>query len=70
MKGSAKWKDRKDALDELLKVLDTPKYVYGQYHALVSALAKKISDVNILVAVAAMNSIEKIAKGLRKNFAP
>ena len=71
MMASTKWKERKDSLDELLKVLDTPKYVDGgSYHQLVSQLGKKVLDINILVCIAASNCIEKIAQGLGKAFHP
>lgn len=64
-----KWKDRKEALEGLLEVLKPIKLENGDYHDLLSMLAKKMGDVNILVVTVAANCIEKIARGLRSNFA-
>jgi hypothetical protein len=38
--GSSKWKDRKDALDELEKILDVPKYDTGDFSSLIALLSK------------------------------
>jgi hypothetical protein len=40
---SSKWKERKEALEDLLKMLDTPRLADGSYHSLISALAKVVS---------------------------
>ncbi|KAI3638976.1 hypothetical protein MIR68_003474 [Amoeboaphelidium protococcarum] len=63
-----KWKDKKDALDNLCKILDTPKYVKGNFHPLLSVLSKKVGDINIAVAVSAIQCVEKIASGLKQDF--
>jgi len=65
---STKWKERKAALEELSAVLSPPKYEDGKYNELVSTLAKRISDPNILCVTLSANCIEKIAKGLRNSF--
>ncbi|KAK6376695.1 hypothetical protein LTR64_000073 [Lithohypha guttulata] len=65
---SSKWKDRKDALDELLKILDTPRLKEGPYDDIVRAFAKSMKDANIAVVTVAANCVEKLALGLRKGF--
>ncbi|KAJ3032355.1 Microtubule-associated protein, microtubule dynamics during spindle orientation, partial [Rhizophlyctis rosea] len=66
---STKWKERKEALDALLALLNAPKLEDGRYGELISILAKKVNDANLLVVINATNSIEKIAVGLRQSFA-
>ncbi|KAL1915281.1 uncharacterized protein VTP21DRAFT_7557 [Calcarisporiella thermophila] len=66
--GNAKWKERKEALDELLGVCRVPKVADNDYSELIAALAQRISDANILVTTIAANCIECIALGLRANF--
>lgn len=65
---STKWKERKAILEELSNVLSPPKYEDGKYGELISTLAKRISDPNILCVILSANCIEKIAKGLRSSF--
>lgn len=65
---SSKWKDRKDALDELLTILNTPRLKEGHYDEVVRALAKSMKDANIAVVTVAANCVEKLALGLRKGF--
>jgi hypothetical protein len=66
---SSKWKDRKEALDELQTAINHPKLEDGQYSDLCAALAKCMKDANIAVVTVAANCIEILAKGLRKSFA-
>lgn len=66
---SAKWKDRKDALDELLTIVNVPRLKDGPYDDIIRALAKSMKDANIAVVTVAANCVEKIALGLRKPFA-
>ncbi|KAJ3047272.1 Microtubule-associated protein, microtubule dynamics during spindle orientation, partial [Quaeritorhiza haematococci] len=66
---STKWKDRKEALEALYALVNTPKIEDGRYNELVGALAKRVADANILVVVVAVNCIECLAKGLRNGFA-
>lgn len=63
--GSSKWKDRKEVLDELEKVLEAPKFADGSYISLIAIVSKKIPDVNMAVSLAAISCIEKLAKGTR-----
>ncbi|KAL8742289.1 MAG: hypothetical protein Q9190_005204 [Brigantiaea leucoxantha] len=67
--GSAKWKDRKDALDALYEAANTEKIKDGHYDEVVAALVKSMKDANITVVTAAANCIECLAKGLRQSFA-
>lgn len=65
---SSKWKDRKDALDELLGIANTPRIKDGPYDEIIRALAKSMKDANIAVVTVAANCVEKLALGLRKGF--
>ena len=65
---STKWKDRKDALDALFNVLNTPRIKDGPYDDVVRAFAKSMKDANIAVVTVAANCVEKLALGLRKGF--
>ncbi|CUA69428.1 Cytoskeleton-associated protein 5 [Mus musculus] [Rhizoctonia solani] len=68
--GSSKWKDRKEALDSLLEALkSSPKIADSDGHnELAKALAKRMSDANIMCVIAAANCIEALAKGVGKSF--
>lgn len=65
---SVKWKDRKDALDELHTAINVPTIQEGPFDEITRALAKSMKDANIAVVTVAANSIELLAKGLRKSF--
>lgn len=69
MVGSTKWKERKDALDALFNVLNTPRIKEAPYDDLVRVFAKCMKDANIAVVTVAANCVEKLALGLRKPFA-
>lgn len=68
---SPKWKERKEMLDEIVKVLSVPKMAPdGDYMSLVRALLPVITkDANIMCATQAMISIQLLATGLRGSFA-
>lgn len=67
---SAKWKDRKEVLDEVVEVLSkAPKLVVADYSDFVKILSKCMKDANIQVVQLAANSVEFLAKGLKQNFA-
>lgn len=66
---SSKWKDRKEALDDLFKVLDVPRIADGPFDDLVRSFAKSMKDANIMVVITAANCTELLAKGLKKGFA-
>lgn len=66
---SAKWKDRKDALDEVYEVLSkAPKLAAADYSDLVRLFAKCMKDANIQVVQLAANGIEFLSKGLKSGF--
>lgn len=67
--GSAKWKDRKDALDEVHEVLSkAPKLAAADYTDLVRLFARCMKDANIQVVQLAANGIEFLSKGLKGGF--
>ncbi|KAJ1918536.1 hypothetical protein H4219_002550 [Mycoemilia scoparia] len=66
---SKKWKERKEAVEGLQGVLNTTRIKEQSYGDLVGKLAGRISDVNLPVAILAINCIELLAKGLRGPFA-
>ncbi len=67
---SSKWKERKDALDSLLSVLNVPRIKDGPYHEIIGDLAKIIlKDANVTVVAVAANCVEKLALGIKKGFA-
>ncbi|QWU90329.1 hypothetical protein CA3LBN_004690 [Candidozyma haemuli] len=66
---SAKWKDRKEALDEVHAVLSkAPKLANDDYTDLVRIFAKCMKDANIQVVQLAANGIEFLSKGLKEGF--
>jgi cytoskeleton-associated protein 5 len=66
--GSSKWKDRKEAVDELLQIINVPRIKDGDYHELNRGLAKCMKDANVTVVTQAAMCIEALAKGLRKAY--
>lgn len=68
MVASTKWKERKDTLDALFNVLNTPRIKDGPWDSVVHALAKCMKDANIAVVTVAANCIEKLALGVRRAF--
>lgn len=68
--GSSKWKERKEALDEILTALNTPRIKDSpELSDLVKALAGRMADANINCVMVAANCIESLAKGLMQAFA-
>ncbi|KAF2449289.1 ARM repeat-containing protein [Karstenula rhodostoma CBS 690.94] len=65
---SSKWKDRKEALDDLHKVLEVPKIADGPFDDLVRTFAKSMKDANIMVVITAAGCVELLAKGLKRGF--
>jgi len=68
---STKWKDRKElALEPLLALLSSsPRYASDNYNDLAGALAGRMGDANVLCVILAAQCIEKLARGLRDDFA-
>lgn len=67
---SAKWKERREALDGLLPHATHGKIMDGKYGELMNVLGRKIADANIVVACLAINCITGIAKGMKTGFTP
>ena len=65
---STKWKDRKEALDELFTAVNHPALQEGPFDDVLRGCAKSFKDANIAVVSVAANCVEAIAKGLRKSF--
>ena len=66
---SAKWKDRKETLDEFYEVADTERIQDGHFDEVIQGLAKSMKDANVAVVTVAANCITVLAKGLRRSFA-
>lgn len=66
---SSKWKDRKEALDDVHKALNHPRIAEGPFDELVRGFAKCMKDANIAVVSTAANCVELLARGLLKSFA-
>jgi len=66
---SSQWKERKAVMDEVCAAVNVPAIEDGSFDEIVRICAKCMSDANIQVVQAAANSIEYLAKGLRKKFA-
>ncbi|KXL45248.1 hypothetical protein M433DRAFT_156107 [Acidomyces richmondensis BFW] len=65
---SSKWKDRKEALDELLNAVNVPAIQEGPFDDIIRGCAKSMKDANITVVTVAANCVELIAKGLKRSF--
>ena len=68
MTASVKWKERKDALDALLAIVNVPRIKDGDFNEIMRVLAKSMKDANIAVVTVAANCIEALSKGLRGAF--
>ncbi|XP_019170142.1 PREDICTED: protein MOR1-like [Ipomoea nil] len=65
---AAKWSERKEAVAELTKLASTKKIAPGDFTEICRMLKKLITDVNIAVAVEAIQAIGNLARGLRTHF--
>ncbi|XP_022036003.1 protein MOR1 [Helianthus annuus] len=65
---ATKWSERKDAVAELTKLASTKRIAPGDFSEICRTLKKLITDVNIAVAVEAVQAIGNLATGLRTNF--
>ncbi|KAL8599784.1 hypothetical protein ACOMHN_052297 [Nucella lapillus] len=64
-----KWQERREALEALQKLLESPKIENGSFGTLISAVMKVIAkDSNVMLVALAANCLTALAKGLRKNF--
>lgn len=68
---SSKWKERKEALDDLHALLNaTPRIKDApELVDVAKALAGRMSDANINCVIAAANCLEGLAKGMMGSFA-
>lgn len=65
---ASKWSERKDAVAELTKLASTKRIAPGDFTEVCRTLKKLITDVNIAVAVEAIQAIGNLASGLRLHF--
>ncbi|XP_057463028.1 protein MOR1-like isoform X2 [Actinidia eriantha] len=65
---AAKWSERKEAVAELTKLSSTKRIAPGDFIEICRTLKKLITDVNIAVAVEAIQAIGNLARGLRTHF--
>lgn len=66
-----KWQERKEALEAVNKLSESPRLEPGDYGQLVRSLITVISkDTNVMLVALAGKTLAGIAKGLRKKFQP
>ncbi|KAM2730989.1 hypothetical protein EV1_002177 [Malus domestica] len=65
---ATKWSERKEAVAELTKLASTKRIAPGDFTEICRTLKKLVTDVNIAVAVEAIQAIGNLAKGLRTHF--
>ncbi|XP_027367381.1 protein MOR1 [Abrus precatorius] len=65
---ATKWSERKEAVAELTKLGSTRRISPGDFSEVCRTLKKLITDVNIAVAVEAIQAIGNLARGLRTHF--
>lgn len=65
---ATKWSERKEGVAELTKLASTKRIAPGDFSEICRTLKKLITDVNIAVAVEAVQAIGNLASGLRTNF--
>ncbi|PIN16310.1 Microtubule-associated protein [Handroanthus impetiginosus] len=65
---AAKWSERKEAVAELTKLASTKRIAPGDFTEVCRTLKKLITDVNIAVAVEAIQALGNLARGLRTHF--
>ncbi|KAK3188824.1 hypothetical protein Dsin_028385 [Dipteronia sinensis] len=65
---ATKWSERKEAVAELTKLASTKRIAPGDFTEVNRTLKKLITDVNIAVAVEAIQAIGNLSRGLRTHF--
>ncbi|XP_042521091.1 protein MOR1 isoform X2 [Macadamia integrifolia] len=65
---ATKWIERKEAVAELTKLASTKRIAPGDFTEVCRTLKKLIIDVNIAVAVEAIQAVGNLARGLRTHF--
>jgi cytoskeleton-associated protein 5 len=66
---SKKWKDKKEALEAINKIADTPRLQSGEYTELVKNLKRLLGDANVFVVEESVKCLGFCAQGLRAEFA-
>jgi cytoskeleton-associated protein 5 len=66
---AAKWTERRDQLDALIKLLDVPRIRPGDFTEVVKHLKRLLGDANVIVVGRAAKAIALLARGLRRDFA-
>ncbi|WBW74763.1 TOG/XMAP215 microtubule plus end tracking polymerase Dis1 [Schizosaccharomyces osmophilus] len=67
---SPKWKDRKEALDNLHEVCKYPCYQEGDYDELFRVIAKSLRDANVVVVGTAGQLLIAVSNALKKKEVP
>ncbi|KAG9440986.1 hypothetical protein H6P81_016840 [Aristolochia fimbriata] len=65
---AAKWSERRDAVAELTKLASTKRISPGDFSEIGRTLKKLVTDVNIAVAIEAIQAVGNLAAGLRNHF--
>lgn len=66
---SSKWKERKEALEAMVPLLDTVRLARGDYSRLTSALEQVVtSDANVFCVELAVRCCGLLARGLRRDW--
>ncbi|KZV45890.1 hypothetical protein F511_32448 [Dorcoceras hygrometricum] len=65
---ATKWSERKEAVAELTKLASTKRIAPGDFSEVCRTLKKIITDVNIAVAVEAIQALGNLSRGLRTHF--
>ncbi|KAL3680081.1 hypothetical protein R1sor_023037 [Riccia sorocarpa] len=65
---ATKWSERRDAVAELTKLASARRLAVGDYVEVSRTLKKLITDVNLAVAVEAVQAAGNLARGLRKDY--
>ncbi|KAJ7532598.1 hypothetical protein O6H91_13G011700 [Diphasiastrum complanatum] len=65
---ASKWSERRDAVAELTKLALAKRIAVGDFSEVCRTLKKLIVDINIAVAVEAVQAAGNLARGLRKDF--
>ncbi|XWS20791.1 hypothetical protein CRYUN_Cryun31cG0132900 [Craigia yunnanensis] len=65
---ATKWSERKEAVAELTKLASTKRIAPGDFTEVCRTLKKLVTDVNMAVAVEAIQAIGNLARGLRTHF--
>ncbi|KAJ1492762.1 armadillo-type protein, partial [Baffinella frigidus] len=65
----AKWTEKKEMLDELVKLANSPKVAPGDFAELTKTLKRLTGDSMVVVVATSIQALAALAKGLKKDFA-